>query len=81
MHCVKSDEFIASCLIDECDFDPSYFDPFEIDLNVIGHFFDLYIYLNLDDFDIYVSPYSFESILDPNQKYYVFCAVIFYCLC
>lgn len=24
--------------------------------------------MNLDDFDIFVGPYSFESILDPNQK-------------
>ncbi len=68
MHCAKSDEFIASCPIDECAFDPSYFHPFEIDLNVIGHFVDPYIYLNLNDFDIYVGPYLFESILDPNQK-------------
>jgi hypothetical protein len=63
MHCAENDEFIVSCPIVECDFD-----PFEVDPNVIGHFFDPYISLNLDDFDIYVGPYSFESIFDPNEK-------------
>jgi len=68
VHCVKSGEFIVGCPIDECAFNPSYFHLLEVDLNVIGHFFDLDISLHLDDFDIFVGPYSFESILDPNQK-------------
>lgn len=68
MHCAKGGEFIVGCPIDDCAFDTSYFHPLEIDPNVSGHFFDSYISLNLDDFEISVGPYSFESILDPNQK-------------
>ncbi len=62
MHCAENDEFIAHCHVDECVFDPSHFDPLEEDPNVIGHFFDPYISLNLDDFDISTDPSSFKSM-------------------
>jgi len=56
VHCVKNDEFIVGCHVDEFVFDPSHFDPPKVDPNIIGHFFDPYISWNLDDFDISIDP-------------------------
>ncbi len=66
VHCAENDEFIVGCHVDECAFDPSHFDPPKVDPNVIGHFFDPYISLNLDDFDIFAGPCSSKSIFYPS---------------
>lgn len=61
VHCAENDEFIVGCHVDECAFDPP-----KVDLNVIGHFFDPYISLNLDDFDIFADPCSSKFIFYPS---------------
>ncbi len=51
VHCFSSHEWIIDSSIDNCVFNFCKLHPLEVNLNVFKHFFDIYISLNLDEFD------------------------------
>lgn len=65
--CVGIDEFVTNSYVDNCVSNFPKFHPPKVDPNVFGHFFDPYVFLNLNDFDICVVPHSSRYVVDPSQ--------------